>query len=186
LEEVMSNSQFLASPETPTTDSNHRPRTVVLAGVLMIALLAGIGIGLVARGWGSTSPADDADRVRDLDQTIRVALVAADTDTLHRVLVPDLVLVTPDGDKQSRDRYLDSISSHDLVFQTFDAITPVDVRISGHVAVVTYESQLDVTAGVYHAQHKAWHTHVYRKHNGQWLQAWTQTTAVGGFPPPGN
>jgi len=63
---------------------------------------------------------------------------------------------------------------------------PVDVRISGDLAVVTYESQLEVTAGTHHVQHKAWHTHVYEKQDGQWLQVWTQATAVGGFPPPGS
>jgi hypothetical protein len=93
------------------------------------------------------------------------------------------VLVPPPGDKESREEYLQSVASGDLDYQAFEPITPVDVRVSGSVAVVTYESRLEVTAGGLHVEHAAWHTHIYRKHAGQWQQVWAQATAVGGFPP---
>lgn len=123
--------------------------------------------------------------VRALDQTQRQALVAGDAEAVDNLLAPDFELVDPSGEHQTRGQYLESVSSGGLEYQTFDAVTPVRVRVAGDVAVVTYESRLAVSAGAEHLEHKAWHTHVYEKRLGRWQQVWAQATAVGGFPPPG-
>jgi uncharacterized protein (TIGR02246 family) len=156
---------------------------MALALALGVVLVAVIAIAIVARGSDAT--ASQATRVRELDQTLRQALVAGDADAVDRILAPDVELVDPAGDKETRDQYLGSVSSGDLTYQTFDPISPVEVRISGDVAVVTYESQLAVSAGAVDFEHKAWHTHLYEKRDGRWRQVWSQATAVGGFPPPG-
>jgi len=68
------------------------------------------------------------------------------------------VLVPPPGEHGSRDDYLQSVASGDLDYQAFEPTSAVNVRVSGTVAVVTYESHLEVTAGGIHVEHTAWHT----------------------------
>jgi ketosteroid isomerase-like protein len=149
---------------------------------LACALVVAVGIAFVVRDAG-TSQGADADRVSLLDHTLRKALVAGDSDTLDSVLAARFELVDPSGDRQARDGYLSSVSSGNLDYEAFDPVTPVDVRVSGDVAVVTYESQLKVSSGALHLRHRAWHTHVYEKAGGRWRLVWSQATAVGGFPP---
>jgi uncharacterized protein (TIGR02246 family) len=166
-------------PAQVDTDSREtRSRTTpVVTGVLAVVL----GAALV--GCGSDTNASDAARVRALDKVERSALVAGDADAVAQVLASDFELVDPSGDHQTRSQYLQSVSSGGIDYQKFDAVSPVDVRVSSDVAVVTYESQLSVSAGAEHLEHRAWHTHVYKKRDGQWKQVWAQATAVGGFPP---
>lgn len=158
---------------------------MLLAAALTATLAAAVGAALMIPD-GDASDTAAANRISELDQMLRKALVAGDADTVDLVLAPHFELVDPSGDLQTRDAYLRSVSSGDTDYETFDPITPVDVRVSGEVAVVTYESQLHVSAGSIHLQHKAWHTHVYQQTGGGWREVWSQATAVGGFPPSKN
>jgi ketosteroid isomerase-like protein len=178
----MSDTEYLAPPKSETAGPNGRTRTLMLTGALIAALVA-IGIALAARGSDNKA---ETDQVRKVDESLRQALVAGDVGTVDRILATGFQLVDPSGDRESRDTYLRAVTSGALEYQRFDAISPVAVRISGDVAVVSYESQLSVSAGADHLEHKAWHTHVYEKQDGQWRQVWSQATAVGGFPPPGS
>lgn len=179
----MSDIEYLTAPQPDAANPNGRARTLKLTGVLVAALVVAVGIALAARGPDSK---DDAHQVREVDQTLRQALVAGDAVAADRILAPDFELVDPSGDKESRDQYLGSVSSGHLTFQRFEPVSRVRVRVSGDVAVVSYESRLAVSAGAVHLEHRAWHTHVYERSHGRWQQVWAQTTAVGGFPPPGN
>jgi ketosteroid isomerase-like protein len=181
----MSRTQSTGSPEAGYSTLNRK--RLVFSLIALLAVLTGVlAVALVARDQRLSGEADaaEAQRVRELDQAQRQALVAGDAGALDRILAADFVLVPPPGEKESRYEYLRSIASGDLDYQAFEPISPVDVRVSGTVAVVTYESHLEVTAGGLHVEHDAWHTHIYRKHDGQWQQVWAPATAVGGFPPP--
>ena len=129
------------------------------------------------------SESSEAARVRALDQTELKALVRGDADTLERIIAPDFTLVPPPGEPQTRAQYLESVASGDLDYRVFKPITPVEVVVRDDLAVLTFESHLDVSAGDAHVEHEAWHTHVYEKRDGRWQLIWAQATAVGGFPP---
>lgn len=161
-----------------------RSHTVLMVAALAAVLVVAGGATVLLRGSAGPHTVD-ADRVSELDHTLRTALVTGDVHMVDKVLAPRFELIDPSGDRQARDDYLDSVSSGDLDYEAFDPITPVAVRVSGDVAVVTYESQLEVSAGDLHLRHRAWHTHVYEQTGGRWLQVWSQATAVGGFPPSG-
>ena len=174
--------------ENHAATARHRGLVVMLVAVL-VALVAFMVLALVVRSGsqptaGTQATAAEAQDLRDLDQTLRAALVASDTSAVERILAPDFELVPPPGDKESRQEYLDSLSSGDLDYIAFEPTSPVDVQVSGSLAVLTYQSHLEVAADGTRLAHEAWHTHVYEKLDDRWMQVWAQATAVGGFPPP--
>ncbi|GAA2166043.1 hypothetical protein GCM10009845_24700 [Pedococcus bigeumensis] len=149
----------------------------------MAVAVAGVSSVLRPADASDATAASAAREVSELDRTLRKALVAADAETVGWVLAPTFELVDPSGERQTRREYLRAVSSRSLDYEAFDPTTPVEVRVSGEVAVVTYESQLQVAAGSTRLRHRAWHTHVYERADGRWRQVWSQATAVGGFPP---
>jgi hypothetical protein len=72
----------------------------------------------------------------------------------------------------------------DLDFRAFELVAPIGIRTDGDQAVVTFSSRLDVSAGRKHVRHEAWHTEVWERSHDRWQLVWSQTTAIGGFPPP--
>jgi hypothetical protein len=92
-------------------------------------------------------------------------------------------LITPSGDRWSREDLTESIASRTLEFETFRPRSPIDVRLDCASAYVTYRSEIDVSFGAERWRHDAWHTDVYELLDGKWRVVRSQTTAVGGFPP---
>ena len=98
----------------------------------------------------------------------------------------DFQVVPPPGFPLARDEYLSAVAAGDIDYLEFKPISPIEVHLYGQAAVLTYISHIDiVVTGIGHLEHDAWHTYLYEKRSGRWQAVWEQTTAVGGFPPPG-
>jgi hypothetical protein len=113
------------------------------------------------------------------------ALVGADSSQLDHILAPDFSLTTPAGDTWPRQKLLMMIRSGQLNIQTFQPRSTIDVRLDCDAAVLTYQSEIDVTAGSMNYPLQARHLDLYERRDGQWLKVRAQMTAIGGFPPPG-
>ena len=166
---------------------------MAVAAALAVALIGLMGLLVVAAAtdseWKRCPNQDrgpvEAQQLRTLATTEFQAFVTADSSQLDHILGPDFTLITPSGDAWSRQKLLTSIGSGELSLQTFQPRSTIEVRLDCEAAVLTYQSEVDVTFGSMHYQHEARHVDVYERRDSQWLKVWAQTTAVGGFPPAG-
>jgi hypothetical protein len=163
-----------------------RGRTRVVAVVLTTAVLLACAAAFVFayRSSDDQDLAATRNQIRSLEQRERQDVVDANAADLDRLLATDFTLITPDGQLLSRDGYLLALASGDLDFRVFEPVSPIAIHTDGQQAVVNFSSRLDVSSGTRHLKHEAWHTHVWEKSHGRWQMVWSQTTAVGGFPPP--
>jgi hypothetical protein len=162
-------------------------RARVVAAIASGALLVALGVTAFVMSSHSNGEPDLAatrNQIRALEQRQRQDVVNGDAADLNRLLAPEFMVVTPDGDQLTRDDYLYALTTGDLDFHAFKFVSPVGIRTDGHQAVVTFSSKLDVSAGKTHLRHQAWHTEVWEKTHDRWQVVWAQTTAIGGFPPP--
>ena len=151
---------------------------------MLIAMLAACSASGSSPSANAT-PGQTADDVRAHVLSRLKALVAADMPALNRLHAADYELIPPDGGLLSRQEFLGSIRSGELDYRTFKAVSPIRVRMSGQLAVVRYESEIDVVlAGIGRLKHNARHTDVYVWRHGDWRATWSQTTAVGPLPEP--
>jgi Domain of unknown function (DUF4440) len=158
----------------------HRLLLVVVAAA---ALAAAGGIIVAANSQDDGGFARAKAEVLALERREQRAAVNGDSRDLAEVLAPEVQMVTPDGDELTKEEYLDAVGFGDLDYTVFKPVTPMEVRIDGGQAVVTFTSQLEVSADGLHVEHHAWHTVVYKEREGRWQMVWSQTTAIGGFPP---
>ena len=127
---------------------------------------------------GASSPASDADLLRETERARLRALVSADIDQARQFHAPDFQLITPIGAALSKEDYLGSIVSGQLKYLTWQP-ADIAVRLYNKVAVLRYRSQLEVVFG----GHKIplsdyWHTDTYEDRDGRWMVVWSQATAI--------
>jgi len=162
-----------------------RPR---LAAALLICatVLVGAAIhALVSPSRDTPNIAESRLQVLALDQRMQRDVEHGDTADLDRLLATDFKLVTPKGELLTRDGYLLALASGALVFNVVEPAPPIRIFTDGDQAVVAYSLKFDVSAGRTTLKHEAWQTTVWEKRHGRWWMIWSQTTATGGFPPPG-
>jgi len=162
-----------------------RPR---LAVVLIVCVTVLVGLSILAVGSLSRDTPTIADTRRHilaLDQRVQRDVEHGDTADLDRFLASDFTLVTPNGEPLTRDDYLLALASGALVFNVVEAVPPIRIFTDGDQAVVAYSLKFDVSDGRTTLKHEAWQTTVWEKRRGRWWMIWSQTTATGGFPPPG-
>ena len=135
------------------------------------------------RGDGEQDLSTTRNQIRSLEQRLRHDVVIADAADLDRLLGSEFAAVTPDGACVTRENYLDALATGVLDFRALKFVSPIGVRTDGQQAVVTFSSRLDVSAGKTHLRHEARHTEVWEKIHDRWQVVWSQTTAIGGFPP---
>jgi hypothetical protein len=170
-----------------TRQITHSLRIPALAAALVVATLV-VAIGgaaSAARGSGPPAESTEAQRLRALELTRLQALVDGDVGTAGALLADDFQLVPPPGFPLSRDEYLGAVEAGALDYLVFEPVSPIDVRLYGQAAVMTYRSSIDiVAAGLGRFTHEVWHTYVWERNAGRWQVVWEQATGVGGFPPP--
>lgn len=157
------------------------------------AVLAALALAAYASGseWQlCPDPGSAQANLRQLTEAENQALVAADTASLDTLLAGDFTLVTPGGDFLSRADLIASIGSGDLDFRSIRIVDsrPQDafvVRLDCNSATVRYRSDIDVATALVHYRHHAYHTDTWTRTGNGWKQIQAHTTAVGGFPPPG-
>jgi hypothetical protein len=90
----------------------------------------------------------------------------------------DFQLINPLGGSLSREEYLGGLAAGQMqyLFWEPEAIT---VRLYGPVAVIRYQSQLEIVVqGRHIPRQRYWHTDLYERHAGEWQVAWSHATAV--------
>ena len=163
-------------------------KRIAIAGASAIALVVAVtatAIASPARSSGPPGSSPPAERLRDIERARLQALVDADMGVVAALHADDFQLIPPPGFPLSREDYLAALASGDIDYLGFKAVSPIEVRLYGQAAVLTYMSNIDiVAAGLGRFTHDAWHTYLYEKRAGRWQVVWEQATAVGGFPPP--
>ena len=170
-----------------TRQLTHSVRIPALAAALVVAtsVVAIGGTAAAARDSGARAESPEGQRLRTLELTRLRALVNADVGVVAALLADEFQVVPPPGFPLSRDDYLDAVEAGDIDYLVFEPVSPIDVRLYGQAAVVTYRSSIDiVVSGLGRFTHEAWHTYVWERDAGRWQLVWEQATAVGGFPPP--
>jgi uncharacterized protein DUF4440 len=161
----------------------------IAVGALAVAALLAAAAAMVtaapARSSGPPSASPVAEHLRDVERTRLNALVDANMPVVEALHADDFQVVPPPGFPLSREEYLAAVASGDIDYHQFRPISPIDVRLYGQAAVLTYMSHIDITvSGIGHVAHDAWHTFVYEKRAGRWQAVWEQATAIGGIPEP--
>ncbi len=154
----------------------------------VIVILALSGVLASQAGDDSSPPVIDQVTVQTLRQTEQgrlSALVAAERPELEQLHADDFELITPTGDPLTREAYLDAVATGGLDFQTYEPVTPIEVRLYGDAAVLRYKSRIVVVPGDEPRRADgAWHTCLYENRGGDWKIVWEQTTLVD--PDPGD
>ncbi|MFU8876004.1 nuclear transport factor 2 family protein [Micromonospora sp. SL4-19] len=101
-----------------------------------------------------------------------------DADALH---APDFELVTPNGGTWSKEQYLGGIASGDINYRRFEAVSDIDVMVDGDLAVLRYQSLIDIAVwGQQAGLLECWHLDCYRRDRdgGLWKVRWSQATEI--------
>ena len=164
-----------------------RIAAVALALLALVAAVTAMVTAGPARSSGPPGTSPEAQRLRDVERARLRALVDANMPVVEALHADDFRVVPPPGFPLSREDYLAAVASGDIDYLEFKPISPIEVRLYGQAAVLTYMSHIDiVVTDIGHLAHDAWHTYVYEKRAGRWQAVWEQATAIGGFPPPGS
>jgi hypothetical protein len=127
---------------------------------------------------GASSPASEADLLRETELARLRALVSADIDQARQFHAPDFQLITPIGAALSKEDYMGAIASGQLKYLTWQPAN-IAVRLYDGVAVLRYRAQLEVVFGGHKIPLGAyWHTDIYEDRDGRWMVVWSQATAI--------
>lgn len=128
---------------------------------------------------GSHDPfAAEKESLRATERERLRALVEVDMETSERLHSSDFQLITPSGDALSKQQYLDDVASRWLHYTVFEPNSPIDVRISGQMAVIRYRSRIEITSAGSPDAGTFWHTDTYEMREGRWQAVWSQATRI--------
>jgi hypothetical protein len=170
--------------------SQRRPWRVIFGAAAAVVVVA-TGITVWSASGSPERGTDSSDKdqatvelLRQTELTRRQAAVDANIAVESTLLADDFTLVPPDGSVLTRADYLAALGSGALDFFAFDPVSVITVRRYGDAAVLTYRSDIHLSApGVGELHHQAWHTVLYEKRTGNWQVVREQTTGVGFRPP---
>ena len=120
----------------------------------------------------------EADILRATERARLQALVAGDVGRARDLHTDDFELINPLGGVLSKEQYLGGIESGQLryLFWEPDAIA---VRVYEDVAVIRYQSQLEVVVqGRHIPRRRYWHTDLYERRKGRWQVVLSQATGI--------
>jgi hypothetical protein len=116
--------------------------------------------------------------LRETERERLRALVAGDVTRAAELHADDFQLINPLGGSLSKEQYLGAIESGQLKYLFWEADSIV-ARLYGDVAVIRYQSQLEVIVqGRHIPRGRYWHTDLYERHDGQWQVVWSHATAI--------
>lgn len=120
----------------------------------------------------------DAELLRATERERLRALVSGDVERAGQLHTADFQLINPLGGALSKEQYLGGISSGQIRYLYWEAES-IAVRIYGDVAVIRYESQIEIIVQGHHIpRQRYWHTDLYERHGSQWQVAWSHATAA--------
>ena len=120
----------------------------------------------------------EANILRETERERLRALVEGDVARAGQLHTEDFQLINPLGGVLSKEQYLGAIGSGQINYRFWepDSIT---VRVYGDVAVIRYQSQLEIDVqGLHIPRRRYWHTDLYERREGQWQVVWSQATGI--------
>ena len=125
----------------------------------------------------SEEPAE-AEILRMTERERLRALVAGELSRARQLHTDDFQLINPLGGVLSKDEYLGGIGAGQIKYLFWEP-GAIAVRVYDNVAVIRYQSQLEI---VVHGRHiprqRYWHTDLYERREGQWQVVWSHATAT--------
>ncbi len=97
------------------------------------------------------------------------------SDRLH---ADDFELITPDGGAWSKDTYLGDIAAGTFRYVVFEPTSEIVVRAHGDVALIRYQSRIELVNDGEPGTLRAWHTDTYERREGAWQIVWSQATEI--------
>jgi Domain of unknown function (DUF4440) len=120
----------------------------------------------------------EADRIRNLERARLRALVDGDLETARELHAPDFQLITPTGRSLSGEEYLGEVASGRLKYVLW-VPAEIDVHLYNDVAIIRYQSDLEVIANGRHVPRaRYWHTDSYHHESAKWRVVWSQATKI--------
>ena len=121
---------------------------------------------------------EGAELLRATERERLRALVAGDIERAERLHTEDFQLINPLGGVVSKQQYLSGIASRQIHYLYWEPES-IAVRLYGDVAVIRYESQLEIVVQGHHIpRQRYWHTDLYERHGSQWQVAWSHAIAA--------
>lgn len=120
----------------------------------------------------------EADLLRATERERLRALVEGDLSRAGELHTDDFQLINPLGGVLSKEQYLGGIGSGQLDYLFWEP-EAMAVRVYGDVAVIRYQSQLEIVVqGRHIPRRRYWHTDLYERRKGRWQVVWSQATGV--------
>ena len=147
----------------------------IAAGTCVPVVLVALILAAAACGSDDTTASSAETSAKEVRATERArlrALLSDDLDTARKLHAYDFELINPIGESLSKEAYLDSGVA--FSYTMFKPISPIRVRVHGDVAVIRYQSEIEIGGSRGHY----WHTDLYEKRDGRWQIVWSQATAA--------
>ncbi len=126
--------------------------------------------------------AAEADLIRAIERDRLRALVETNLEVAQRLHADDFQLINPGDGVLSKAEYLGGIASGYLNYLVWEP-DAIGVRLRGEMAVIRYQSHLQISVGGNTAPLKRfWHTDTYEQQGERWQVVWSQATDSS--PPP--
>jgi Domain of unknown function (DUF4440) len=123
-----------------------------------------------------------AEIVRATERERLRALVTADVPRARQLHADDFQLINPLGGALSKDQYLGGIESGQIQYLFWEP-GAIDLRLYGDMAVIRYQSQLEIAVLGRHIPRQGyWHTDLYERRDGQWQVVWSHATGIQESP----
>ena len=120
----------------------------------------------------------EAEALRETERERLRALVAADVKRARALHADDFQLINPLGGSLSREEYLGGVQSGHIKYLFWEPEF-IAVRLYGDVAVIRYQSQLEIVVqGRHIPRQRYWHTDLYERRDGQWQVVWSHATGI--------
>ena len=103
--------------------------------------------------------------------------VAGNADVLDALHAPGFLLCTPSGTVWTRQQYPDGLIDGTINYRRFEPVTPIEVVLDTHLAVLRYRSEIAISINSAPLGHLAcWHLDVYQHDGVSWRCRWSQAT----------
>ncbi len=120
----------------------------------------------------------EAELLRATERERLQALVTGDVERAGQLHTEDFQLINPLGGALSKEQYLGGISSGLIRYLHWEPES-IAVRLYGDVAVIRYQSQLEIVVqGRHIPRQRYWHTDLYERHGTRWQVVWSHATTA--------
>jgi len=119
-----------------------------------------------------------ADLIRSTERERLRGLVQANMEVANRLHADDFELITPGGGAWSKDTYLGDIASGVFRYVVFEPSSEIVVRPHGDVALIRYQSRIELVNNGEPGDLRSWHTVTCERRDEVWQIVWSQATEI--------